>query len=170
MENGLDQLSLAENDFEIWIKYRKGLMDYKLMIEKPRTTKTEVIILIGPTGTGKSHWARNYNPDQYWKTKSQWWDGYTGQELCILDEFYGWMKFDELLRLCDQYPLQVEVKGSFVQFTSKTIIITSNKDPSKWYTNIYFEAFERRVEKWIWKGDKNTEIEFNTLTEMLYLL
>ena len=35
------------------------------------------------------------------------------------DDFYGWIKFDEMLRLLDRYPLLVETKGGTTHFTSR---------------------------------------------------
>lgn len=41
-----------------------------------------------------------------------------------------------MLQLLDRYPLRVEVKGSFVPFVSRRVIITSNVPPDEWYPNI----------------------------------
>lgn len=89
----------------------------------------------------------NY-PDAYWKQRSQWWDGYMNHEVVVIDEFYGWLPYDTLLRLCDRYPLMVETKGGQVNFCAKTIVITTNGVPNTWYKNVYFPAFARRVTKW----------------------
>jgi len=67
-----------------------------------------------------------------------------------MDDFYGWLPFDQLLRLCDKYPLMVETKGSQSHFFATTICITSNTLPSTWYKNVpNFAAFIRRVDKWM---------------------
>ena len=58
------------------------------------------------------------------------------QETVIIDDFYGWMPFDTLLRLTDRYPMLVDIKGGAVQFTAKRIIITSNEVPDNWYPNV----------------------------------
>lgn len=89
----------------------------------------------------------NY-PKAYWKQRSNWWDGYAGHEAVILDEFYGWLPFDLLLRLCDRYPLMVETKGGQTQFAAKTICITTNMLPCNWYKSAYFPSFARRVTVW----------------------
>lgn len=88
-------------------------------------------------------------PDAYWKQRSNWWDGYANHEHVVIDEFYGWLPFDLLLRLCDRYPLLVETKGGQVQFSANTIVITTNKRPTEWYTNMYTPALIRRVDHWI---------------------
>ena len=81
--------------------------------------------------------------------KGKWWDGYEGQDVVVIDEFYGWFEWDYLLRLTDRYPLILEgkaISGGF-QFTSKIIIFTSNKHWNNWYPNIQDRSpLERRFE------------------------
>lgn len=130
------------------IQCYRGLLYYKSLISQPRTTKPIVHVLQGPTGTGKSRWALENFPGAYWKQRSNWWDGYEDHECVVIDEFYGWLPFDLCLRLCDQYPLQVETKGGNVNFVATTIIFTSNNLPSSWWKNCYFQSFARRVDTW----------------------
>ena len=68
-------------------------------------------------------------------------DNYAHQDAVCLDEFYGWLQWDVLLRLADRYPLLVETKGGQIQFSSKKLIFTSNTEPTKWYKEVYFESF-----------------------------
>ena len=73
----------------------------------------EVWVLWGPSGTGKSRFVAARWPDAFWKApESKWWDGYSGHETVVLDDFkdYG-MPLVDLQRLLDWYPLWVEVKG-----------------------------------------------------------
>lgn len=154
---GESDLSIADGDFDLWVKYNSAFSKFRLLNAPPRDFKTRVIVITGPTGTGKSKWAADTFPGAYWKPRSDWWDGYIGQDTVVLDEFYGWIAHDLLLRLCDRYPLNVQVKGGTVNFISKTIVITSNKSPKQWYKNFYFEAFERRVEEWrVYMGERQT--------------
>jgi len=139
---------IADEEFDIWVKHYRAFERYLVMKTKPRNHEVDVHVLQGPTGTGKSKWCMDNYPDAYWKQRSNWWDGYVGHETVIIDEFYGWLPFDLLLRICDRYPLLVETKGGQVQFTAKRIIITSNMLPSSWYRSVYFPAFARRVNHW----------------------
>lgn len=93
----------------------------------------------------------NY-PAAYWKQRSIWWDNYDGQENVVIDDFYGWLPYDNLLRICDRYPLLCEIKGGQVNFLAKRICITSNNTPAQWYKNVVLAAFIRRVEIWIYLG------------------
>lgn len=139
---------IADEEFDIWVRHYRAFERYLLMKTKPRNHEVEVHVLQGPTGTGKSKWAQDNYPNAYWKQRSQWWDGYCGHETVIIDEFYGWLPFDLLLRICDRYPLLVETKGGQVQFVAKRIIITTNQLPSQWYRSVYFPSFVRRVLEW----------------------
>lgn len=53
-----------------------------------------------------------------------------GQKVAIFDDFRPWWcRFDYLLRLLDRYPMQVPVKGGFVNWVPEHIIITA---PQRW--------------------------------------
>lgn len=151
-----------------FIRYGRGLRDYWLTVgSTPRSFKTEVNVLIGPPGCGKSRHAYETTKDSstYYKPRGEWWDGYIGQENVIIDDFYGWIKYDELLRICDRYPLKVPVKGSYVEFTSKKVYITSNTHYNEWYKfdNYDPSALMRRVTSYrFWYN--NDFIEMNDCT------
>ena len=83
----------------------------------------------------------------YYKPRGLWWDGYEQQICVIIDDFYGWIKYDEILKICDRYPYKVQVKGAFQEFTSKYIWITSNCDTDDWYRFSGYSnaALERRI-------------------------
>lgn len=44
--------------------------------------------IYGPTGTGKSSWARDHYKDSlYVKLPNKWWDGYSGERTVLIDDF-----------------------------------------------------------------------------------
>ncbi len=139
---------IAEDYFDLWVRYHRAFEKYITMKTEPRNFKTEVHVLFGPTGTGKSKWCMDNYPVAYWKQRSKWWDGYFKHETVVMDEYYAWLPFDLLLRLCDRYPLLVESKGGQLQFVANTIIITTNKLPHEWYPLCYFPALRRRIKHW----------------------
>lgn len=115
---------------------------------KPRYGPVTTIVLVGEPGTGKSRWAYDNYPDLYSKPSGAWWDGYTGQKTILLDDFYGDVEYSLLLKVCDRYPLQVPIKGGFINAQWDTIIITSNRHPDTWYHNQPDPtAFKRRINK-----------------------
>lgn len=127
-----------------FVRYGRGLRDYvsTLELEKPRDWKTDVHVIIGPPGVGKSRWVfekcRELESTNGWrvfyKMRGKWWDGYHGHEVIVMDDFYGWYPYDCLLRLFDRYPLRVETKGGTMQFLAKKIYVTSNNPPCLWYS------------------------------------
>ena len=152
-KNGKTMLELAEHDPLTWTRAHRALNEYNMLRTPKRNHQMEIIVLYGPTGTGKSRWCHETYPDAYWKTRSNgtnnWWCAYEGEETVIMDEFYGWLPWGFLLTLCDCYPMMVEAKGRSMRFTSKRIIFTTNKWPAFWYRDEYdFSPFVRRVNTW----------------------
>lgn len=162
IDDGASDKDLANSDFDTWIRHYRGLAAYRMLSVPARTHEMEVLVIFGPTGTGKSKYCLDNHPDAYWKQRSIWWDGYSQQETIVIDEFYGWLKFDMLLRLCDRYPLLVESKGGQIQLGgARRIIFTSNKEPWEWYNVPNWDAFVRRVSKWIWMERIGEKVEFD---------
>lgn len=151
-----DRYALANNHPIAYIKYQRGLENY-LKIIKPipvRDFKTDIFYYWGPPGTGKSRRALEEAQavdanSIYYKPRGLWWDGYAQQTCVIIDDFYGWIKYDEMLKIMDRYPYKVQIKGGFEEFTSKKIWITSNVDTDLLYRFVGYNsaAFERRITK-----------------------
>jgi len=168
--NGESEQAIAEANFPEWCRYRLAFKAYRLLQMKPRDFKTKVIVIQGPTGTGKSKHCQETYQGAYWKARDPWWDGYEAQETVIIDEYYGWLPFDTLLRLCDRYPMDVEVKGGKVPFLAQNIIITSNRIPTRWYDarKIYFPAFARRVDEW-WVFGKCFRSKYSKFSDVKFI-
>ena len=102
-----------------------------------RTEMTQGIWYWGGTGVGKSHTAlQGYNPETHYLKPLQddWWDGYTGQETVILNEFRGQIQFSELLSLVDKWPHYVKRRNREpAPFLAKTLIVTSALPPEDVY-------------------------------------
>lgn len=126
----------------------RSLEAYKSKQLKPCHRPVSVYVLWGDAGTGKSRWAYDNFPGLYSKPANKWWDGYTGQTTILLDDFYGYIPYSELLRVLDRYPYQAEVKCSHVEAQWTTVIITSNKPPELWYQGYGLSpALQRRITK-----------------------
>lgn len=146
---------ILENHPGSAIRYRNNIRAFLAEQVKPRSWKTEVHILYGPTGTGKTRYVMDTYPDVFIKQNdTKWWDGYDKHETVLLDEFYGWIPFHWLLRLLDRGPVKVEVKNGQVEFVPKRIFITSNARPDHWYKNDklaeHWPSFVRRITSWVW--------------------
>ncbi len=118
-----------------------------------------VFIYWGKTGTGKTRsvydQAKELGESVFSLVQNDsgtpWFDGYAGEEVLLIDDFYGWCKVSFLLKLLDRYPLNVQVKGSMIPFISKKIIFTSNIHPEYWFN---------------WKNDEIKNAFFRRITEI----
>lgn len=153
IQSGKDTTQIARDHPITYIRYFRGIHELAKCLRPtpPREFKTWVYYYWGPPGSGKSRRAseeaKSLNENIYYKPRGQWWDGYKQQENVIIDDFYGWIKYDELLKITDRYPYKVQVKGGFEEFTSRRIWITSNVDTDMLYKFIGYNnaAFERRI-------------------------
>lgn len=122
----------------------RSLMAPARNVQSPPT----IVWLHGPTGHGKSRLSFEFGtllmgPGRFpWQSSTpdlQWFDGYDGQEVAILEDFRSkGVKFHFVLRLLDRYPMQVPYKGGFVNWSPAFIFITTPKCPA--------ETFEARAQ------------------------
>jgi len=174
IDDGASLVQIWDEQPTMFLRYLRSIQTAQMLKCPQRTWKTEVHVLYGPTNTGKTRFVMdNYGPTSrlYFKQKSIWWDGYIGQENVILDDFYGWLPYDELLRLLDRYPLTVQTKGSQTQFLAKRIFLTSNTHPIKWYSNAkilgQIDSFIRRVDYWYWVPATDEWHRYSSWTDFL---
>lgn len=157
LKQGATLREIAEEHPAQFIQFHKGFAALKSAIAQPRQWKTNVIVRWGEPGSGKTKWVYdNFDIDQiYVKPPGDWYDGYDGQPVVLIDDFYGDLKYTELLRLLDRYPMTVPVKGGFVNWAPRTIVITSNAPPEEWYKKINDKrALLRRIEEVVKVGDE----------------
>jgi len=93
----------------------------------------------GPSAAGKSHKVfEGYDPETHYvkNLNEDWWDGYKGQPVVILNEFRGQIPFTEMLDLVDKWPKTVKWRcREPVPFLAKEIRIASIKKPEDVYVN-----------------------------------
>nr|CDS32196.2 replication association protein [Hymenolepis microstoma] len=148
-----DMRTIANEFDEIYVRHWRGLEKLQSMINPPpeRDYKTQVFYYHGPPGTGKSKTAydeaKATGEAIYYKPRGKWWDGYEQQPNIIIDDFYGWIPYDDL-KILDRYPYRVPIKGGYQIFNSKRIWITSNIAPEKQYKHSHFipQALIRRID------------------------
>lgn len=143
---------VAEDMPVMYVRHYKGLHALSLELSGTRNWEMDVHVYWGDSGTGKSRKAFEENPGAYYKdTSTEWWDGYSGEEVVVFDDFYGQLKFNYMQRLLDRYPMIVQFKGGSCQFVSKKIIITSNLPWEEWYQHTFEKhpqikaSFQRRL-------------------------
>nr|WPR18738.1 MAG: replication polyprotein [Chemarfal virus 2] len=120
-------------------KFHRGIEAVlRYAYDDPRDFAPEVYVRWGAPGSGKTRFIYdNFDVSQIWsKPTGDWFDGYQGHEVVIFDDFYGGVKYGEMLKLLDRYPMRVPIKGGFVQWRPRQIYFTSNVPPDQWYPNI----------------------------------
>lgn len=134
LQAGTDIATVVEEQPQL-LSCVRALERFQSLRLKPLHRDVTVILITGRSGTGKTRWAYDTYPELYSKPSGPWWDGYTGQKTILLDDYYGDMPYDQLLRVLDRYPVNLPVKGGFVWGQYTTVIITSNSHPNLWYSN-----------------------------------
>lgn len=97
--------------------------------EIPESEQLDNLWIFGPTGVGKSHYARHAFGRVYPKGKNKWWDGYRDEETVVIEDVDpadgAWIAY--FLKIWgDKYPFIAEIKGKAKEIRPKRIIVTSN--------------------------------------------
>lgn len=145
IRNGSSMYDIMENYTSHFGQYSNGIskikteIDNKVLSTKIRDIKTTIIY--GDTGCGKTTAIMNQfdlndvyvlqNPDKDNKN----WNGYNGQRVLVVDDFYGWIRPAEMLRLLDGKPYRVRKLNGFSWAQFDKVFITSNCDPLDWWAN-----------------------------------
>jgi len=130
---------LRETIFErpdMYIKYHAGMEKLNaVFVDFKRDFKPIVYWLYGDTGTGKTRYVIEHEPDLWMSGKNlEWWQGYNGQKATVFDDFRkDFCTFHELLRIIDRYPYTVMVKGGSRELCSERMYITTPYSPQDTY-------------------------------------
>lgn len=135
VEAGKRLCDLHADHHVILAKYPRhyGTLRYAM---KPVFTgeEREVIVLLGPTGCGKSTYVHTLEKSLWLSNCSSWYDGYEGEPAAFFDEFCGEIPFQEYKLITNKFLVRRQIKGGFVWFHPKRIYFASNsKTPQDWY-------------------------------------
>lgn len=111
----------------------------------------------GPTGYGKDRWAvaDAMRREKSWvqvklTAPPQWFDGYDGQQVLILQEFKGQSNYEDMLGWMDGHPLLLPIKGSFVPAMYTEVVVTSIGMPEMYWPAIQDKSeINRRVSRFL---------------------
>lgn len=169
LDQGATSKEISDEFFGSWVRHHRAFDLYReLHSSAPTRRDVRTFVLWGPSGTGKTFRAVGYRPNDYWilnrpATTNQplYFDGYRGESNLIIDEFYGWIRYDFLLRLLDVYRLELQCRGRYTAAKWNTVFITSNVPWDRWYPAVQPErlpALQRRLTHIIEVTDKEQEI------------
>jgi len=141
----------------VYLQYHAGMKSLAVHFIGKRDFQTEVTVVWGTAGKGKTHYARmgptpyllpapggqgqadffgDYRPDQH--------------QTVVLDDFYGGWRYTTFLRVADCHPTEVQCKGGYLEFLARHLVITSNSPPHEWYPKVLADprradSFNRRI-------------------------
>ncbi len=152
LEDGTQTQDIADAYFGTWCRYRQSFDIYRhLVLKKPRTWMPEIYIYWGRTGLGKTKKVHDDNkPEDIWSWNGnhKFYQGYDMHDVALFDDFYGGISLPYMLKLCDQYPMIVNIKNGECNWQPTKIYFTSNIDPRQWWPDepqAKTDAFFRRV-------------------------
>lgn len=158
LDSGASDKEISENYFAQFLKYNRGIALYRNLHAARQNRKPLVSFYYGPTGTGKTASVCSVYEDVYIRsnTTGAFWEGFNGQSVVLIDDFYGWMPYHDMLRYLDRYPLKVNVKGSSCEYAPARIVITSNRLLHDWYDKEKIpdiSALVRRIDNFVYFWD-----------------
>ena len=122
--------------------------------------KIEVWYIFGASGTGKTRgiYERHDAKDicritNYRNGRGISFDGYTGQDVLVFEEFHSQIPIEDMLNYLDIYPLSLPARYSDRAACYTRVYITSNLPLEKQYRNVQWDsletwrAFIRRIHK-----------------------
>lgn len=163
-DNMFEMIKDRKSDYELmnecpgsFIRYSRGLRDCRFVLNQHEACsnfrKLEVHIIYGHAGVGKTRYIYDkFGYDKVFKLEQDggdnsnvWFDGYNGEKILMLDDFYGWIKYGFMLNVLDGYPLRLAIKGGHTWANWDKVYITSNKRPDGWYAQGISDALARRI-------------------------
>jgi len=181
VEEGAREHDLIHTYTHVVCMYPRFYEKIRASMPEPEIQK-KVVLLVGPTGKGKTYYVRNMykgNRDFFVKAigDPKWWTRYDRHKYVLWDEFCGRasrVPLDQLLAITSEWPQYLETKGGETLFCPELLYITSNFTPNDWYDftgrETQYEAMLRRFTQIrYWEADTPREapILLDTLADML---
>lgn len=179
IKNGGSTCELIDKMPYIYARFKKQIQEFVTDLKEKKirekiiannnkryNDKIKIILLYGDAGEGKTRFVEdNHNFDEIYtltkKNNSVFFQGYKEEKILVIDEFSGWINFENFKIITDKYMGQViDIKGSHGFAFWETVYVISNKHPEKWYpnlTNVEKKSLIRRFDQIIlFEGGKIT--------------
>lgn len=156
LKSGKRDRDLLEEFPGLFLRYARGLDRIRAIVDQERGERfrsVHVTVYWGTTGVGKTK--RVFDEHGFSSCfkiaadQLQWWDGYGGHDVILIDEFSrGCCGITRLLSILDGYPYRLPVKGGHTWAAYTKVYITSNQHWLEWFENLseeHQEALERRL-------------------------
>ena len=106
VKGGMSERDIAEKYGATWARNHNAIDKYRRLVTNGRDWKTQVTVLYGASGTGKSRWAYQQHPGAYPFRGGDYWCGYDCHDHVVIDDFVsGTLRYGLALHLFDRYPL-----------------------------------------------------------------
>lgn len=169
MKSGTKLSDIMLNEPNLYCRYRNGLKDIYSVIQKKNNNKykpVEVIVITGPSRTGKTRLALEEATFKIQGIDLNWWQDYDGDEVIVIDEYANNQPIDDMLRLLDNYVTRLNVKGGHTYSNFKKIYITTNLKQREFHKKdkeIHREALFNRIDKVInkWPEEAREDAGWN---------
>lgn len=148
----------AEEIFELYpvcyLRMKRNIDAILLERQEPQIREVSVYVFVRNTAIGKTHWAHKLWPGLWmhsYSNENRFFNQYRGQSTILFDEFSGQIPLENMNRICDKFPMWVEVKGAAMPAAWTTVVICSNLNVADWWNLVGFRAqsmlpaFQRRI-------------------------
>lgn len=164
IREGASVQQIAEESGPVLVRYSKGLQAFRTALQGVTMKLTrKCVLLLGDTGAGKTRYVYDRFPhSQVYSVldiSKGWFDGYEGHRVALFDECgEGMLDVNLLKKLCDIYPMQVQVKGGSVAWNPDFVFLTSNLPMANWWKQLtsvaHYEALQRRIKTFTLPRDR----------------
>ena len=132
---GASELDILEECPRQYLKYSGHIQKARALYARRtmnRYADIKVKVLWGQAGAGKTRQVFDtHGPENVftpiWNGQKWWFDGYTGQKVLLINEFYGQCRTSVMQQLLDKYRMQVEFKGGTTVSAWDTIYVTTQR-------------------------------------------
>lgn len=174
IQNGATNRDIARKHTRGYILWHRGIAATRQAL-RPKPEKYRhmtCICLWGATGVRKTTWAWNTFEDPYAKdSKESFWEQYEDQKAVIFDEFYGQLLPSQMQTFLGERPFIMNVKGSSGCPYYHVCVVTSNVDPTQWWSGGHVpeevrKSIYRRLHYIVHVPSLHTNVTQEVMTQM----